>query len=57
MIISGIRDPKVLARLDEWCDQLLAYLHGQISRTLGIARGDYDVRMLRYGHDAVLGAA
>ncbi len=57
MIISGIRDPKVLARLDEWCDQLLTYLHTNIPKTLHLAEGDYDVRLVRYGHDAVLGSA
>jgi acyclic terpene utilization AtuA family protein len=57
MIVSGIRDPKVLRRLDEWCDQLLAYLHGQLPATVGLQPGDYDIRLLRYGHDGVLGAA
>jgi hypothetical protein len=57
MIVSGIRDPKVLGRLDEWCDQLLAYLHDHLPATVGLRPGDYDIRLLRYGHDAVLGAA
>ncbi len=57
MIISGIRDPKVLARLDEWCDQLLSYLHTNIPKTLGVNAADCDVRLVRYGHDAVLGRA
>jgi hypothetical protein len=57
IIVSGIRDPKVLARLDEWCDQLLAYLHAHLPPTVGLRPGNYDIRLLRYGHDAVLGAA
>ena len=57
MIVSGIRDPEVLARLDEWCDQVLAYLHAQVGRTLGLEPGSYDLQIRRYGHDAVLGAA
>ncbi len=57
MIVSGIRDPRVLGRLDEWCDQLLAYLYDHLPTTVGLLPGDYDIRLLRYGHDAVLGAA
>ncbi len=58
MIISGIRDPQVLARLDEWCDQLLAYLHDQHPRDVRPRRpATTTCAMLRYGHDAVLGAA
>jgi acyclic terpene utilization AtuA family protein len=57
MIISGIRAPSVLDRLDEWCDQVLGYLRDHIPTALGLEAEDYDIRLLRYGHDAVLGAA
>lgn len=57
MIISGIRDPEVLGRLDEWCDQVLAYLHAQVGRAVGLEAGSYDLQIRRYGHDAVLGQA
>ena len=57
MILSGIRDPQVLARLDEWCQRVLQYLHDQIAETLRLPRADYDLEIRRYGHDAVLGAA
>jgi hypothetical protein len=57
IIISGIRDPGVLARLDEWCDRVIGHLHNGIPKTFGLARDDYDVQIRRYGHDAVLGAA
>jgi hypothetical protein len=57
MIISGIRDPKVLARLDEWCDQVLAYLEVNVPETIGAQPGEYDIHLFRYGHDAVLGAS
>ena len=57
IIISGMRDPKVLARLDEWCDRIIGHLHQNIPKTFGITRDDYDVQIRRYGHDAVLGAA
>jgi hypothetical protein len=57
MIISGIRDPKVLARLDEWCDQLLDYLDATVPGTIGLEPENYEIRLFRYGHDAVLGTA
>jgi hypothetical protein len=57
ILISGMRDPAVLARLDEWCDQLLGYLRSQIPATFGLDPADYDIQLRRYGHDAVLGAA
>lgn len=56
MIIAGIRDPAVLDRLDEWCDLVLAYLHQQIPSTVGLPAEGYNLRILRYGHDAILGA-
>ncbi len=55
MILSGIRDPEVLDHLDQWCDQVLAHLHGQIQTLLGLAPGRYAIQIRRYGHDAVLG--
>ena len=57
VIVCGIRDPKVLGRIDEWCDQVLAYLHAQVGRTVGLGPDEYDLQIRRYGHDAVLGAA
>jgi hypothetical protein len=57
IIISGIRDPGVLARLDEWCARVIAHLHHNIPNTFGLVRDEYDVQIRRYGHDAVLGAA
>jgi hypothetical protein len=57
IIISGMRNPGALARIDEWCDAVLDHLHRAIAKTIGLEPGQYDIRMLRYGHDAVLGAA
>jgi hypothetical protein len=55
LIISGIRDPRVLSRIDEWCDQVLDFVRQQVPRTLGVGAHDFEVQMARYGHDAVLG--
>lgn len=57
MLLSGIRDPQILSRLDEWCERVLTYLHSQIAELFGLAAGDYDLQIRRYGYDAVLGAA
>jgi hypothetical protein len=57
IIISGMRNPGVLARIDEWCDAALDHLHRTIPKTLDLTPGEYDIQILRYGHDAVLGAA
>ena len=57
IIISGMRNPRVLARIDEWCDGVLDYLRHAISKTVGLEPGQYDMQILRYGHDGVLGAA
>ncbi len=57
VVICGIRDPRVLARLDQWCEQVLAYLHAQVATTVGLEPGSYDLQIRRYGHDGVLGAA
>ena len=57
LIISGIRDPRILSRLDEWCDQVIAYLEDKIPATLGIDLKEIQMQILRYGHDAVLGAS
>jgi hypothetical protein len=57
MIVSGIRDPSVLARLDEWCEGVIGYLHHHIPSTFGLQADDYDLQIRRYGHDAILGEA
>lgn len=57
ILISGIRDPLVLARLDEWCDAVLDHLRDQIPAAFDLEPSDFDVQIRRYGHDAILGAA
>lgn len=57
IIISGIRDPEVLARLDEWCDAVLSHLNQHIPAAFDLEPSDFDVQIRRYGHDAILGAA
>ncbi|MEU0468372.1 acyclic terpene utilization AtuA family protein [Amycolatopsis sp. NPDC006131] len=56
-LITGIRDPEILGRLDDWCRRLIAYLDKHVPSTFGLAPGEYDYSLRRFGHDAVLGAA
>jgi hypothetical protein len=57
VIITGIRDPETLSRLDEWCDGVLDYLEHRVPSTFGLRPHEYDLQIRRYGHDAVLGGA
>ncbi|CAN5489233.1 acyclic terpene utilization AtuA family protein [soil metagenome] len=57
IIISGIRDPDVLGRLDEWCDGVLAHVRRHVPESFDLSDDQFDVQIRRYGHDAVLGAA
>ncbi|MBB4138163.1 acyclic terpene utilization AtuA family protein [Gordonia humi] len=53
--IVGLRDPDLLARIDEWIDSLEKYLHSRIPEVLGLAEEEYDIQMRPYGWNAVLG--
>ncbi|MEU3294456.1 acyclic terpene utilization AtuA family protein [Streptomyces longwoodensis] len=57
MLMSAIRDPRYLERLDEWCTNVMAYLNSNIPSTLKLGPDDYDLNLVRFGHDAVLGHA
>lgn len=56
-LVSGIRSPAILERLDEWCQRLVSYLHKHIPSAFGITPEDYHVSLRRFGHDAILGTA
>ena len=55
--IVGIREPEVLARIDEWLESLQSFLKQRIPDTLGISADDYHIELRPYGANAVLGAA
>lgn len=57
MVMSAIRDPRYLERLDEWCTNVMAYLHEHIPSTFKLGPDDYGLHLVRFGHDAVLGDA
>lgn len=55
LMLIGIRDPKVLARLEAFSERLLEALHSRVASTLGAAAGDYDLSLRLYGWSAVAG--
>jgi hypothetical protein len=57
MIGVGLRSPAVLSQIDTWCNGVLEYLREQVRTRLALGESDYDIRLFRYGYDAVLGDA
>ncbi len=55
LMLIGIQDPKVLSRLDEFHDKMLAALNQRVRTTIGEAAGDYDISLRLYGWNAVSG--
>jgi hypothetical protein len=53
--LVGIRDPQVVSNLDTWADTLTSVLEQRVKALLGLAPGDYQAALLRYGDNAVLG--
>jgi hypothetical protein len=53
LIIVGIRDPRVLARLEEFRAGVLAYLRAGAAKTFGLADDEFDLRLVAYGYDAL----
>ncbi|WP_415394289.1 acyclic terpene utilization AtuA family protein (plasmid) [Rhodococcus globerulus] len=55
MIISGIRDPKLLNRIDEWDIMLREMVTGLASSIHLLEPHEFSVQTRLYGHNAVLG--
>lgn len=55
VMIAGLRDPRLLARLDEFLAAYRALLD-RVVASMGIEPGTWSVRMRPYGHGAVMGA-
>ncbi|URM93852.1 DUF1446 domain-containing protein [Actinomadura madurae] len=56
MSFVGIRDPEIVARIDEWSAFMDLALTDRVQQTLGLTREQFDYDLRLYGHDAVLGA-
>ena len=55
LLIAGIRDPRLLERLDEYLDAYRAAI-ARAARSLGIDAEDYSLSFRCYGRDAVMGS-
>jgi hypothetical protein len=53
--LVGIRDPHVLAHMDDWIARFSGELARRVSSHLGLEKGQYDAELRAYGYNAVLG--
>lgn len=54
MSFTGIRDPHILANIEEWAALLAKVLTERVHQTLGLGDGDYESDIRLYGHNAIL---
>lgn len=54
MSFTGIRDPHILANIEEWAALLATVLTDRVHQTLGLGEGDYEFDVRLYGHNAIL---
>jgi hypothetical protein len=57
MSFVGIRDPRILASIDEWAALFNTVVRDRVQHVLGLAPADYAMDLRLYGHNAILGAA
>jgi hypothetical protein len=55
MSFTGIRDPGILARIDDWATTMTDVLATRVEQVLGLRPGDYDTDLRLYGYNAILG--
>jgi hypothetical protein len=55
LMLIGIQDPDVLARVDEFHDKMLALLYQRARDTIGPAAGDFHISLRMYGWNGVSG--
>ncbi len=55
IMLIGIQDPKVLSRLDEFHDKLLATLNERVIKTMGLNSDEFDISLRMYGWNGVSG--
>ncbi|WP_202610889.1 acyclic terpene utilization AtuA family protein [Herbidospora solisilvae] len=54
MSFTAIRDPHILARIDDWLALMHEILAARVRQTLDLGPGDYAVDLRPYGYNAVL---
>lgn len=55
IMLVGIQDPDVMARVDEFHDKMLAALYQRVHSAIGEAAGDFHISLRMYGWNAVSG--
>jgi hypothetical protein len=55
LAIAGIRDPEVLASIDQWVSTLEQFVNQKVGSVLGLGPDDYELEIRCYGWNAVLG--
>jgi hypothetical protein len=55
LMLIGIQDPDILARVQEFHDNMLAALYERTRKTIGSAAGDFHISLRMYGWNAVSG--
>lgn len=53
--LVGIRDPHVLAHIDQWLERFVVEMQPRVRSLLGLEPDAYDLDLRAYGHNAVLG--
>ncbi|WP_440073490.1 acyclic terpene utilization AtuA family protein [Streptosporangium sp. OZ121] len=56
MSFTAIRDPHILARIEEWVALMHEVLAGRVRQTLNLEPSEYAVDIRPYGYNAVLGS-
>lgn len=55
MSFTAIRDPHILANIEEWAALLAKVLTDRVHQTLALGEDDYQFDIRLYGHNAILG--
>ncbi|CAL9289210.1 acyclic terpene utilization AtuA family protein [Streptomyces olindensis] len=55
MSFSAIRDPRILADIDDWAALMRTMIRQRVAQTIGLGDDEYAFDLRLYGHNAILG--
>ncbi|WP_413100062.1 acyclic terpene utilization AtuA family protein [Streptomyces sp. Inha503] len=55
MSFSAIRDPHILAHIDDWAELMRTMIRQRVEQTIGLSEDKYAFDLRLYGHNAILG--
>ena len=55
ILIATLRDPRYVANVQAWCDDIAARHGAKVADRLGLSPGDFDLQLRIIGQDATLG--